>query len=188
MILENFPSYSPHDFVFKIAKSREDLDGFFKVRRDIFCEEQGIFAGDDRDLFDESMIPIVCKTLIAGMEDSVAGVVRIDERKPGVWYGSRLGVAKEFRRIRHFSPGVAVRNLQPCYHGLGALGAGLIYKAVSTANALGCHEFLATVQHQNARFFQRLHWEPLEEISLHGIPHVKMRADLSHYQAASRVA
>ena len=165
-----------------------DLDGFFAVRRAIFCEEQGIFSGDDRDLVDESTIAIVCKTLIAGMEDSVAGVVRIDERKPGVWHGSRLGVAMDYRRIRHFSPGVAIRNLHPCYHGLGALGAGLIYKAVSTANAIGCHEFLATVQHQNARFFQRLHWEPLEEILLHGIPHVRMRADLNYYQAAARVA
>lgn len=188
MILERFPGYSPHDFVFKIARTREDLDSFFALRREIFCEEQGIFDGDDRDLFDESMIPIICKTLIAGMEDSVAGVVRIDERKPGVWHGSRLGVAADCRRIRHFSPGVAVRNLQPCYHGLGALGAGLIYKAVSTANAIGCQEFLATVQHQNARFFQRLHWEPLEEIVLHGIPHVRMRADLDYYQPATRVA
>jgi len=188
MILERFPSYSPHDFVFKIAKTPEDLDGFFAVRHAIFCEEQGIFNGDDRDLVDESMTAIVCKTLIAGMEDSVAGVVRIDERKPGVSHGSRLGVALDYRRIRHFSPGVAIRNLQPCYHGLGALGAGLIYKAVSTANAIGCHEFLATVQHQNARFFQRLHWEPLEEILLHGIPHVRMRGDLNYYQAAARVA
>lgn len=188
MILERFPSYSPHDFVFKIAKSKEDLNGFFSVRREIFCEEQGIFEKDDRDLFDEKMIPIVCKTLIAGMEDGVAGVVRIDERRPGVWYGSRLGVAIPFRKIRHFSPGVSIRNLQPCYHGLGALGAGLIYKAVSTANALGCQEFLATVQHQNARFFQRLHWEPIEEIMLHGLLHVRMRADLNYYQAAARVA
>ncbi len=188
MILERFPIYSPHDFVFKIAKSKEDMDGFFSIRRGIFCKEQGIFEGDDRDLFDETMIPIVCKTLIAGMEDVVAGVVRIDERKPGVWHGSRLGVAVDYRRIRHFSPGVAVRNLQPCYHGLGALGAGLIHKAVSTANAIGCHEFLATVQYQNARFFQRLHWEPLEEITLHNIRHVRMRADLNFYLAAGRVA
>lgn len=188
MILENFPTYCPHDFVFKIAKSAADMEGFFRVRRTIFCEEQGIFRADDRDLFDESMIPIICKSLIAGMEDGVAGVVRIDERKPGVWYGSRLGVEMDFRRIRHFSPGMAVRNSQPCYHGLGALGAGLIHKAVSTANALGCREFLATVQHQNARFFQRLHWEPLEEISLHGLRHVMMRADLAYYQEASRVA
>lgn len=188
MILERFPAYTPHDFVFKIAKSPEDLAGFFTVRRDIFCEEQGIFTDDDRDLFDESMLPIVCKTLIAGMEDAVAGVVRIDERKPGVWYGSRLGVAVDFRKIHRFSPGVAIRNHQPCYHGLGALGAGLIHKAVSTANALGCQEFLATVQSRNARFFQRLHWEPLEEIQLHGIPHVKMRADLACYPPAARVA
>jgi hypothetical protein len=188
MILERFPAYSPHDFVFKIAKSPQDLAGFFAVRRAIFCEEQGIFAEDDRDLFDETMIPIICMTLIAGIEDGVAGVVRIDERRPGVWHGSRLGVSAEFRRIRHISPGVAVRNLQPCYHGLGALGAGLIHKAVSTARALGCQEFLATVQHQNARFFQRLHWQPLEEIELHGIPHVRMRADLEFYQAAARVA
>ena len=172
----------------KIATTSEDLAGFFKVRRDIFCEEQGIFDADDRDIYDERMMPIICKSMIAGMEDAVAGVVRIDERRPGVWYGSRLGVAKDFRKIRAFSPGMAARNQQPCYHGLGALGAGLIHKAVSTANALGCQEFLATVQKQNARFFQRLHWEPLEEIILYGIPHVKMRADLSHYQPAARVA
>ena len=139
-------------------------------------------------MYDEAMIPIVCKTMIAGMEDTVVGAVRIDERRPGQWFGSRLGVGMDFRRIRHFSPGVSVRNLQPCYHGLGALGAGLIYKAVSTANAIGCEEFLATVQHQNARFFQRLHWEPLEEILLHGIVHVKMRADLTYYQPAAQVA
>ncbi len=188
MILERFPVFSPQDFVFKIAASADDLAGFFAVRREIFCGEQGIFPDDDRDLFDETMIPIVCKSLLAGMEDGVAGVVRIDERRPGVWHGSRLGVARDFRRIRQFSPGMAVRNLQPCYHGLGALGAGLVHKAVSTANALGCREFLATVQHKNARFFQRLHWEPLEEIQLQGILHMRMRADLAHYPPAGRVA
>lgn len=188
MILERFRPFSPSDFRFKIAVSDEDREGFFGLRRKIFCEEQEVFAGDDRDLFDEAMIPIVCKSLIAGMEDSVVGVVRIDEREPGLWHGSRLGVAAEFRRLRHVSPGVAVRNLQPCYHRLGALGAGLIYKAVSTANALGCREFLATVQHQNASFFQRLHWEPIGELELHGIRHVRMRADLNHYRPAARVA
>ncbi|MEM8953686.1 MAG: MSMEG_0567/Sll0786 family nitrogen starvation N-acetyltransferase [Verrucomicrobiota bacterium] len=188
MIFEKYVPYSHSDFVFKIARSPDDLDGFFNLRRQIFCEEQRVFESDDRDPIDEKMMPIVCKTLLAGMEDVVAGVVRIDERAPGVWHGSRLGVASEFRRLRHFSPGVAIRNLQPCYHGLGALGAGLIYKAVSTANAIGCHEFHATVQKQNARFFTRLHWEPISETMLHGIPHVKMRADLNHYQPAHRVA
>ncbi len=187
MIFDTFNHFMPQDFVFKIARTAEELAGYWALRRAIFCDEQGIFRGTDRDAIDEHAIPIVCETLIAGMEDSVVGVVRIDERQPGVWYGSRLGVAMDFRSVKKISPGVALRNHQPVYRGLGALGAGLIYKAVSTAHALGCEEFLATVQHQNARFFERLHWEPLEQIELFGLPHVKMRADLQHYQPAESV-
>ncbi len=187
MLFDAFHHFTPTDFVFKIARTREELDGYWKVRRDIFCEEQGIFQHSDRDKVDEHGIPIVCETLIAGMEDSVVGVVRIDEREPGVWYGSRLGVAADFRSVKKISPGVAMRNHQPVYRGLGALGAGLIYKAVSTAHALGCKEFLATVQHQNAKFFQRLHWEPLGELELFGLKHVKMRADLGYYRPAESV-
>ena len=187
MIFDSFGQFTPQDFVFKIASTPSDLDGYWRLREKIFCEEQGIFSGTDKDLIDDRAIPIVCESLIAGMEDTVVGVVRIDEREPGIWYGSRLGVAQEFRSIHKLSPGVAVRNQLPIYRGLGALGAGLIYKAVSTAHALGCIEFLATVQHQNARFFRRLHWEPIGELELFGLPHVKMRADLNHYQPAERI-
>ncbi|MGB8168351.1 MAG: MSMEG_0567/Sll0786 family nitrogen starvation N-acetyltransferase [Chthoniobacteraceae bacterium] len=187
MIFDTYHHFTPSDYVFKIARAPEELDGYWALRRAIFCEEQKIFAGSDRDEVDAHSIPIVCETLLAGMEDSVAGVVRIDEREPGVWYGSRLGVAQDFRSVKKISPGVAMRNHQPVYRGLGALGAGLIYKAVSTAHALGCREFLATVQHQNARFFQRLHWEPLGELELHGMTHVRMRADLGYYQPATTV-
>jgi hypothetical protein len=187
MIFDTFNHFMPQDFVFKIARTPDELAGYWALRRAIFCEEQKIFRGTDRDANDEHGIPIVCETLIAGMEDSVVGVVRIDEREPGVWYGSRLGVAADFRSVKKISPGVAMRNHQPVYRGLGALGAGLIYKAVSTAHALGCREFLATVQHQNARFFERLHWEPLQELELFGLRHVKMRADLGHYHPAESV-
>jgi hypothetical protein len=187
MIFDPFYQFAAQDFVFKIARTKEDLAGYWKLRTAIFCEEQGIFHGSDRDAFDEHAIPIVCDTLVAGMEDSVVGMVRIDERQPGVWYGSRLGVAADFRSVKKLSPGVATRNHQPVFRGLGALGAGLIFKAVSTAHALGCQEFLATVQQQNARFFQRLHWEPLGELQLHGLTHVKMRADLSYYRPADCV-
>jgi len=187
MIFDTFQQYAPQDFVFKIARTPSELAGYWRVRRDIFCEEQHIFAHTDRDEIDEAATPIVCETLIAGMEDVVVGVVRIDEREPGVWYGSRLGVSLDFRSVKKLSPGVALRNHQPVFRGLGALGAGLIYKAVSTAHALGCREFLATVQHQNARFFQRLHWEPLGELELFGIRHVRMRADLGYYRPAESV-
>jgi hypothetical protein len=187
MIFDPFDQFSAQDFVFRIARTPEALDGYWALRRTIFCEEQKIFRVTDRDEFDANAIPIVCQTVIAGMEDSVVGVVRIDEREPGLWYGSRLGVAADFRSVKRLSPSVATRSRLPVYRGLGALGAGLIFKAVSMAHALGCREFLATVQHQNARFFQRLHWEPLEEITLHGITHVRMRADLAHYRPAESV-
>lgn len=187
MIFEPFDRYSEPDFAFRIARTPDALEGYWALRRAIFCEEQKIFRGTDRDEFDGNAIPIVCRTVLAGMEDAVVGVVRIDERKPGLWYGSRLGVAAEYRSMKKLSPGVATRSGLPVYRGLGALGAGLIFKAVSMANAMGCREFLATVQQQNARFFQRLHWEPLEEISLYGLPHVRMRADLSHYLPAEAV-
>jgi hypothetical protein len=187
MIFDPFDRFSVPDFVFRIARMPDELEGYWALRRAIFCEEQKIFRVTDRDEFDAAAIPIVCRTVIAGMEDAVVGVVRIDERKPGLWYGSRLGVAADFRSVKKLSPSVATRSRLPSYRGMGALGAGLIFKAVSTAHALGCREFLATVQHQNARFFQRLHWEPLEEIDLYGIAHVRMRADLSHYQPAEAV-
>jgi len=187
MIFDPFDRFSVPDFVFKIARTPDELEEYWALRKEIFCEEQKIFRVTDRDEIDATAIPIICRTLLAGMEDAVVGVVRIDEREPGVWWGSRLGVAANFRTVKRLSPSVAARSRLPGYRGLGALGAGLIYKAVSTANALGCREFLATVQHQNARFFQRLHWEPLEKISLHGLPHVRMRAELSHYRAAEAV-
>ncbi len=187
MIFDAFEQFSPPDFAFQIARTHLELDGYWKLRAAIFCEEQHVFQHSDRDEIDGRAIPIVCDTLIAGMEDSVVGVVRIDEREPGLWYGSRLGVAADFRSVKKLSPGVAARNHQPVYRGFGALGAGLIYKAVSTAHALGCREFLATVQHQNAKFFQRLHWEPLGELELFGLRHVKMRADLGYYRPAESV-
>ena len=184
MIFDPYWRFMPQDFVFKIARTPSELDGYWALRRSIFCDEQGLFEGTDQDDIDERALPIVCQSLVAGVEDAVVGVVRIDEREPGLWYGSRLGVAPEFRRLKNFSPGVATRNGQPI---CPSLGAGLIYKAVSTAHALGCREFLATVQHQNAPFFQRLHWEPLGKLELFGLAHVKMRADLRHYRPATRV-
>tara|TARA_B100001093_G_scaffold325040_1_gene310153 strand:+ start:6358 stop:6924 length:567 start_codon:yes stop_codon:yes gene_type:complete len=188
MILEKFKNYQSQDYIFKIATSSEDIEGFYQLRKDIFCAEQSLFEISDLDLIDESMIPIVCKSLIAGMEDDLIGCVRINERESGVWYGSRLGVAHNYRRVRRFSSAASIRNKQPCNAGLGAIGAGLIYKAVSTANAIGCHQFLATVQKQNVKFFERLHWLKLNSIELHGLEHALMQADLNYYKPACRVA
>jgi predicted GNAT family N-acyltransferase len=189
MLFESYPPYRPRDFVFKIARTPSELDGYWKLRRDVFCEEQQVFhAADDRDAIDERSIPIICATLVAGMVDEVVGAVRIDEREPRLWYGSRLCVAASFRRLTEMSSSVSVRSHQPVHRGFGALGAGLIYKAVSTANLIGCDRFLADVQEQNAKFFQRLHWQKLGERELHGRLHVHMEAELPHYPPAALVA
>ncbi len=187
MLFDTFQTFAPQDYIFKIARLSAELKAYSDLRRKIFCEEQHLFRETDRDKIDDYAIPIICQSLIAGMEDVVVGAVRIDEREPGVWFGSRLGVSADFRNVKRLSSSVSVRNQFPIHRGLGALGAGLIYKAVSTAHALGCHEFLATVQLQNARFFQRLHWEPIGNLELYGMPHVKMRADLDYYRPAPSV-
>lgn len=181
-----FPAsvYQPRDVVFKLARTAAEIEGFWRLRRAVFCEEQKIFQGSDADDYDRTMIPIVSVSLLMGMEDEVVGVVRIDEREPGVWWGSRLGVHRDFRNLRRLSPSVTARNRQPGFYAQRSIGAGLIFKAVSTAQALGCKTFLALVQQQNAAFFQRLHWIPLGEVELYGVPHVKMQADLDFYPPA----
>ncbi|HEY8901288.1 MAG TPA: MSMEG_0567/Sll0786 family nitrogen starvation N-acetyltransferase [Chthoniobacterales bacterium] len=187
MILERVPPYRPADFVFKVARSPHELAGYWNLRQEVFCEEQHVFGEHDRDAIDERAIPIICATIIAGMVDEVVGAVRIDERSPREWYGSRLCVSRPYRRLLELSPGVSLRNHQPVYKGFGALGAGLIYKAVSLANALGCDRFLANVQEQNARFFQRLHWQTLGEQMLFGRRHIHMEAQLDRYPPAKLV-
>jgi putative N-acetyltransferase (TIGR04045 family) len=79
-----------------------------------------------------------------------------------VWWGSRLAVAADYRRI-------------------GALGSSLIRLAVCSAHARGCRRFYAHVQSQNALLFRRLHWRTIEETELRGRPHHFMQADLAHY-------
>ena len=64
------------------------------------------------------------------------------------------------------------------------IGKGLIWKAVTTAHGWGCERFLATVQIQNVRFFQRLHWRSIEELEIRGIRHHRMEADLAYYAPA----
>ena len=178
--------FVPISYGFKVAREHWELQAFWKLRERIFCGEQKIFTGSDRDECDTRMIPIIAVSCEMGTPDRIVGVVRIDEREPGLWWGSRLAVDPEFRRIRSVGFG-PFANEQPRFNGLGALGAGLIFKAVSTANRLGCKKFLATVQEQNVRFFSRLHWHTLDRLELHGRPHCLMQAELRYYPPCKQV-
>jgi len=149
-------------FQVKWATNEWEIEQAKRIRQAVFCEEQGVFQEHDRDEIDLIAQPLIVTTSILGMPEEVVGTVRIHQPEPGLWWGSRLAVKKEFRRQ-------------------GVLGASLIRLAVSSANTLGCHTFLATVQEQNEVLFKRLHWDTIGYESIHGMKHAKMQADLEYY-------
>jgi putative N-acetyltransferase (TIGR04045 family) len=162
MIFDPFPEFLPSEYRVKFATEAWERRAASALRRQVFCDEQRVFVGDDRDDIDDTAIPIVAVSSFGVAPHDVVGTVRIHEAEPGTWWGSRLAVATEFRR-------------------LGAVGGSLIRLAVSSAHARGCKRFFAHVQSQNALMFQRLHWTSLGEMAFHGRPHHLMEADLAHY-------
>lgn len=162
MIFEPVRPFVPGGYQVKWASDRFEVAGAMALRREVFCDEQGIFEGSDRDAIDDVATPLVALTSYVVSTDAVVGTVRIHEEEPGVWWGSRLAVSAAHRRV-------------------GALGASLIRLAVSSAHAKGCRRFFAHVQSQNGPLFQRLRWRTLGEIELCGRPHLKMEADLDFY-------
>jgi len=161
-MLEPFHPYLSPSYRVKFATEAWEFEGARALRQQVFCREQGLFDADDRDAVDDYATTIVAVSLLAGEPDEVVGSVRIHPEAPGVWWGSRLAVAQRFRKV-------------------AGLGAGLIRLAVGSARGLGCRAFYAHVQAQNRPLFERLHWEPLQEIELRGWPHWLMRADLGQY-------
>jgi putative N-acetyltransferase (TIGR04045 family) len=157
------PTASSVRFSFHLLRNRSSLiDGYWQLRSAIFCEEQHLFETSDLDELDERAYPIAAVHHGENHGGQVVGVVRIVEQSPRLWYGGRLGVHHAFRRHNQ-------------------IGKGLIWKAVTTANGWGCDRFLATVQIQNVRFFQRLHWSSIDELEIQGIRHHLMEADLPYY-------
>jgi putative N-acetyltransferase (TIGR04045 family) len=158
--------FTPCEFRIKWVTQDWEAREAYGLRRAVFCVEQGIFLGDDRDAIDERAQLLVATLCIAGMPEQVVGTVRIHREEedglPNLWYGSRLAVHAAFRNH-------------------GKLGATLIRLAVSSAHALGCETFRAHVQSQNVPLFRRLHWNVMGEETLLGRPHTRMQADLAYY-------
>lgn len=161
--------YEPQEFRIQWASDPWMNRQALALRRQVFCREQGLFGHDDLDDVDRgepSTRSLVALSCLAGQADEVIGTVRIHQAAPGTWWGSRLAVRADWRQHRR-------------------LGSGLIRLAVCSAHALGCNEFLAHVQAQNVPLFQRLQWQVLDELVLHGRVHALMRADLGHYPPCS---
>jgi len=122
----------------RVAETQDELDDYMLLRHEVFVSEQGIFPSTDRDRHDAAAIPIIAR--VAGR---IAGVVRCYRHRGGVWYGGRLAVRPEYRTEIN-------------------LGAMLVRKAVELMRARkDVRRFLATVQLQNVRFFQRIGWVKL---------------------------
>ena len=99
MIFDPFPVFLPSQYQVKFATEAWEHRAAAALRRAVFCEEQRVFADDDRDGIDDIAIPIVAISSLAVALDEVVGTVRIHEAEPGVWWGSRLAVAASYRRI-----------------------------------------------------------------------------------------
>jgi putative N-acetyltransferase (TIGR04045 family) len=141
----------------------------FALRSQVFCGEQQIFELDDRDEIDGRATLLIASSCLFGHVDEVVGTVRIHEPEPKLWWGSRLAVAKPYRRV-------------------GGLGAALIKLAVGTAKFQGAELFMAHVQAQNKGLFEALHWRVLDHKIIHDRPHYLMQADLGEYEAIDRTA
>lgn len=166
-----------------LPSNTAQLHAYYNIRKAIFCDEQDLFQENDFDKHDHSAIPIIAINHYLGSPDEVVGVVRIYEENKRQWFGGRLGVIKEYRSFSKFiCPNLfKERDVSALYQ--MSIAAGLIYRAVSLANYLGCDKFSAHVQEQNVKLFKRLHWNVIEGINIYGIKHYLMEADLEAYPA-----
>jgi putative N-acetyltransferase (TIGR04045 family) len=141
-----------------VARAPGELERHFAVRHAVFVEEQAIFAGHDRDGFDDDP-----RTLhaVGIWSATVGGAVRLYPLDgDGLWKGDRLAVLAEYR------------------HGL--LGADLVRFAARTAGALGGARMVAMIQLPNVRFFELLGWSPAGAVErYHGVDHQPMDIALS---------
>ncbi len=153
----------------QVASEPWQLAAYFKLRRAVFAEEQQLFEGSDVDEHDAGATHIVALEHMAGMAHEVIGAVRIYETEPCTWYGGRLGVSPRYRSRR-------------------VVGSTLICAAVSTAHAWGCRRFLATIQVQNVRYFERHRFRTIRPVDVCGAPHHLMEADLAAYPARAAVS
>jgi putative N-acetyltransferase (TIGR04045 family) len=140
----------------RVATSAAELEGHYRVRHQVFVEEQRIFLGDDRDAWDGTAIHAV-----AVLGPIVVGAVRLyrlDES--GLWQGDRLAVLPEARRLRP--------------------GGELVKFAVTTAGEHGGTRMVAHVQEPNVAFFQHLGWSRTGPFfDYHAVPHQRMDIPLS---------
>jgi putative N-acetyltransferase (TIGR04045 family) len=141
------------DIVCKLVTTSQELRAAYKIRHDIFVNEQKLFKRSDRDSLDSKAIHIV-----ALLGNVVVGTVRVYEKDRGIWFGSRLAVLKPYR---------------------GRVGGLLVQKAIATVQEKEAKQFFAHVQLHTVSFFKRRRWKPVgKPVDYQGKPHQLMEAQL----------
>jgi putative N-acetyltransferase (TIGR04045 family) len=144
------------EFTFKVAETDRELEEYFHLRHEVFIKEQRIFPESDIDEYDKDAVHIVA---VEGSTGKVVGGVRCYKKEEDTWFGGRLSAAPTYRN--------------------GQVGSNLVKLAVKTVKSRGCKKFLAYIQPQNVKFFERLGWKAIgEPVIYQGLPHQLMEADL----------
>jgi putative N-acetyltransferase (TIGR04045 family) len=160
-------SRPPAPFLIRRAGDAADLAGYRRLRKNEFVDEQGLFAGSDRDDIDDDPRTVVL--VAAEASGAVLGGVRlapVGARDLGWWTGSRLVTAAGAR-----SSGV---------------GPALIRAACAHVESAGVLRFEATVQRRYQSLFTALGWDSLGDTDVAGQPHVWMRWPLNPFHGLTQ--
>ncbi|KJV40297.1 MSMEG_0567/Sll0786 family nitrogen starvation N-acetyltransferase [Acinetobacter brisouii] len=158
---EELKQFVTDDIIIKVVTEDWERRQYYQLREATFRDEQKILK-EDRDEQDFKALGIIAIGQMFGEHDRVIGAVRIFPEGEKIWWGGRLCV-------------------EPLYRHHHAIGKALINAAVSTAKNLGCQTFLATVQQQNERYFQKLCWDSVNILNVANLPHVLMQAQIENY-------
>ena len=158
---EELKQFITDDIIIKVVTEDWERRQYYQLREATFRDEQKILK-EDRDEQDFKALGIIAIGQMFGEHDRVIGAVRIFPDGDHTWWGGRLCV-------------------EPLYRHHHAIGKALINAAVSTAKNLGCQTFLATVQQQNERYFQKLCWDSLDTLNVADLPHMLMQAQIENY-------
>jgi len=110
------------------------LDDALRIRREVFVDEGGLFAGSDLDERERGALHLVYY-----LDDEPAGTVRMNDEGGGNWTGSRLAVLPGSRE--------------------GGAGAALIRAAEAVVAARGCSDFTALIREPRAPLFEKMGWK-----------------------------
>jgi len=144
------------DLICHSARNRFEKSEAFRIRREVFVHEQGMFDKSDMDENDLDSIHLVAK-----QKGKIIGTVRVyqENTEPDHWIGGRLAVEKNYRAT--------------------CAGSCLVREAMKRVKKKGCRVFTAQIQKKNVPFFLKFGWRPMGSLKSHfGHPHQKMEADL----------